>query len=53
MKPFLGNLFQFLSRTVIPRTFFRSPIDLDAYLHVLAWIERVKQLFGFVAIKGI
>lgn len=28
-------------------------IDLDAYPHVLAWIERVKQLPGFVGMPGI
>ena len=28
-------------------------IDLDAYVNVLAWIERVKQLPGYIPMKGI
>lgn len=28
-------------------------IDLDAYPHVLAWIDRIKQLPGFVGMPGI
>lgn len=28
-------------------------IDLDAYSHVLAWIDRVKQLPGYVSMAGI
>jgi glutathione S-transferase len=28
-------------------------IDLDAYPNVLAWIERIKQLPGFIVMAGV